>query len=155
MVIDFRGRNGDPPVRAAHTEESLLEGSSEPTPDVTPSAEDTASPTPDPTKTKPEKKKDKPVRLITEGVTIQVLNGTSDPEAGQAMATELTELGFQVVTVESTSKPYKESTVYWSTPDAQEAGEALASKRNWLVDEKPDNLSDSVSLHVVVGADFL
>ena len=71
------------------------------------------------------------------------------------MATELTELGFQVVTVESTSKPYKETKVYWSFPDAERAGEALASKRRWLVDEKPDNLADSVSLHVVVGTDFL
>ena len=155
MVIDFRARDGETPVRAASKDESSVEESSEPVPDATPSAEDFASPTPEPTKTKSEKKKDKPVRLIIEGVTIQVLNGTSDPEAGQAMATELTELGFQVVTVESTSKPYKETTVYWSIPDAERAGDALASKRNWLVDEKPDNLSDSVSLHVVVGDDFL
>ena len=86
---------------------------------------------------------------------IQVLNGTNDPAAGEAMAAELTRLGFQVVTVESTSKPYKETTVYWSFPDATKAAEALAAKRDWVADEKPGNLADTVSLHVVVGSDFL
>jgi hypothetical protein len=106
------------------------------------------------TETEPPKKR-KRVRLITEGITIQVLNGTADPEAGTAMADELTKLGFQVVTVESTSKPYTETTVYWSVPDATKAAEALADKREWVADEKPANLADTVSLHVVVGRDFL
>ena len=71
------------------------------------------------------------------------------------MSEALTGLGFQVVTVESTSKPYKETTVYWSFPDATKAAEALAAKRRWIADEKPANLADTVSLHVVVGQDFL
>lgn len=154
MVFDFRGRTGEPEVAAAHMGTDQPDRSVEP--EATASEEPTATPSAEPSPSESERAKPRPpVRLVTEGVTIQVLNGTNDPEAGNAMADELTKLGFQVVTVEATSKPYKATTVYWSFPDATKAGEALAAKRGWEVDQKPGNLADTVHLHVVVGSDFL
>lgn len=91
--------------------------------------------------------------LITEGVTVQVLNGTLQPEAGQSMADRLSELGFAVVTVEESSQAYNVTTVFWSTEGSRAAAEALAERFDWVSEPKPENLSSEVSIHVVVGAD--
>ena len=91
--------------------------------------------------------------LVTEGVTVQVLNGTMKPEAGQAMADRLTKLGYTVVAVEESSRVYSETTVLWSTDDGMKAARALADSFGWVAEAKPSNLSDSVTFHVVVGAD--
>ena len=110
--------------------------------------------TPEPVESRtPKPTKRKNVRLITEGVTVQVLSDPDTPEAGEAMAARLADLGYTIVTVESLSKKYKTTTVYWSFPQAQKAAEALAQKFGWNVDEKPRNLADTVSFHVVVGRD--
>lgn len=93
------------------------------------------------------------VELITEGVTVQVLNGTLQPEAAQAMADRLGGLGYTVVTVEESSQVYQDTTVFWSADASREAAEALAGRFGWKAEPKPDNLSSAVSIHVVVGAD--
>jgi hypothetical protein len=136
------GREPDDPAEA----ESPSELVETPTPE--------GSATEEQTEEDDEPRRDRSVHLITEGVSVQVLNGTNDPAAGEAMAERLTRLGYQVVTVESTSKPYKETTVYWSFPDAERAGRALGTRFRWASDLKPGNLADTVSLHVVVGRDF-
>ena len=119
----------------------------------------TAKPSPSPKKTKasPDPFEDEAtdVELITEGITIQILNGTSSELAGTDMSDELTGLGFNVVVVNQASKPYAETTVFWSTDASQEAAEALAARFDWVAQPKPDNLTDSVSIHVVVGEDYL
>ena len=69
------------------------------------------------------------------------------------MAARLSGLGFAIVTIETSSKKYKTTTVYWSFPRARKAAEALAQRFGWEVDEKPGNLADTVSFHVVVGRD--
>ena len=104
------------------------------------------SPTPEPAETES-------TELITEGVTVQVLNGTSQPDAGEAMADRLGGLGYTVVTVEESSQIYEETTVFWSTEESREAAEALAGRFGWQAEPKPENLSSGVSVHVVVGAD--
>jgi hypothetical protein len=93
--------------------------------------------------------------LITEGITIQILNGTSSALAGTDMSNELSGLGFDVVVVNEASKAYPLTTVFWSADPAREAAEALAARFDWVAEEKPSNLTDSVSLHVVVGEDYL
>jgi len=98
---------------------------------------------------------DENVELITEGITIQVLNGTASSLAGTDMSNELTDLGFQVVVVNEASKAYEMTTVFWSTDASQKAAEALADRFGWVAEAKPGNLTDSVSLHVVVGEDYL
>lgn len=117
-----------------------------PEPDKTPkpSEEPTEEPTPTPEPEEP---------LITEGITVQVLNATDSAEADDRMADKLSKLGFTVVAVESASSRYDATTVFWSTDEAKEAAQRLADKFGWVAEAKPENLSTTVSLHVVVGAD--
>jgi hypothetical protein len=144
-VVGYLGRpDVQTPTVAASPSPTRTRVAERSTPTETP--EPVESPTPKPTK-------NKNVRLITNGVTVQVLNGTESPEAGEAMAARLSGLGFAVITVESSSKKYKTTTVYWSFPRAQKAAEALAQRFGWIADEKPKNLADTVSFHVVVGRD--
>ena len=120
-----------------------------PKPKTTPTATPDAVDTPKPEKTKtPEEE-----ALITEGVTVQVLNGTPTAGAENTMADRLEGLGFEVVNTERASKPYDRTTVFWSSEAAQVAAARLAERFDWLAAPKPANLSPSVSLHVVVGAD--
>jgi hypothetical protein len=91
--------------------------------------------------------------LITKGITVQVLDATSDPAAGQRMATRLAHLGFQIAVVGPSSSPYPKTTVYWAYPSAKPAAQALAARFGWIAAPKPANLSPQVALHVVVGAD--
>ena len=149
MVADYLGRD-----EGAQTASEALPQEEEESHSDTPSETSIETRTePEPTPTKEEQPEKKPVRLITEGITIQVLNGTNDPEAGDVMAARLMKLGYQVVAVEFSSTPYKETTVLWSFPQAEEAARALASKYDWASKLKPSNLSETVSMHVVVGRD--
>ncbi len=145
MVVDYVGRP---------TVGSVAENSDGPAPttvrSVTPESPSPEPATPTPTE---EPRERKPKKLITAGVTVQVLNGTDDPEAADAMAARLEQLGFTIAAVESTSQPYEETTVFWSFPDAKKAALALGQKFDWPTDPKPENLADTVSLHVVVGRD--
>lgn len=113
-------------------------------PDKTPKPSEAppATPTPEP---------DEP--LITEGITVQVLNATDSADADDRMADKLSKLGFTVVAVESASSRYDATTVFWSTEEAKEAAQRLADRFGWVAEAKPENLSTTVSLHVVVGAD--
>lgn len=120
----------------------------EPTPTVEPDPEETTEPDPE------ETKKPRPDEgLITQDITVQVLNGTASTEADDLMADRLSSLGFEVVAVEGSSRQYSETTVFWSFPGAQEAAERLAGKYGWVAALKPANLSSTVDLHVVVGSD--
>ncbi|CAN5588275.1 hypothetical protein BH20ACT23_BH20ACT23_21370 [soil metagenome] len=93
------------------------------------------------------------VDLITEGMTVQVLNGTTVGGADQAMADRLEGLGFQVVNVVPAAINYAETTVLWSYAESEDAAGRLAERFGWQVKPKPDNLSTQVALHIVVGAD--
>jgi hypothetical protein len=151
MGVDYLGRTGPEAQRA-------VTDSPSPTKASEPSASDTELETPAPAHTPPDVEVEKTpehskTRLITEGITVQVLNGTADPEAGEAMAERLRGLGFNVVAVEFSSTNYKETTVFWSVPESQDAAEALAERFGWASDLKPGNLADTVSMHVVVGKD--
>ena len=138
----------------------------------TPTAEASPSPTqteeivvasPKPTASKRAKPKSKPkptkteapqeVALITEGMNVQVLNGTGDTLADDALADRLAALGFRIEAIDDSSKAYSQTTVFWSYAEAQKAAEALAERMGWLAQPKPENLSASVALHVVVGED--
>jgi hypothetical protein len=121
---------------------------------------------PDESKPKASRQKEKPerdptdepkglqTRLITKGVTVQVLNGTGDGEADDLMADRLARLGFTVVAVSPSSKSYPSTTVFW-VGDAEEAGGLLADRFGWKLDSAPANLSEEVGLHIVVGEDAL
>jgi hypothetical protein len=120
-----------------------------------PSARQTPKASPSPTNpAKSPNKKPKPP-LITHGITVQVLDATSDPAAGQRVATRLAHLGFQIAVVGGASSSYDRTTVYWAYPSSKPAAKALAARFGWLAAPKPANLSPQVAIHVVVGADAL
>ncbi|MEA2505511.1 MAG: LytR cell envelope-related transcriptional attenuator [Actinomycetota bacterium] len=93
--------------------------------------------------------------LITHGITVQVLDATSDPAAGQRMAQRLAARGFKIVAVGPSITLYPHTVVFWAYPSAKPAAKALAAHFGWKAAPKPANLSPQVAVHVVVGADAL
>ena len=156
IAVEAVGGATEDPAPAGAVAEATPEPADDPKPTPEPataeprgSAEPSAEPTPKPT---PEPKEEKDP-FITEGITVQVLNATDSAEADDHMADKLSKLGYTVVAVESASSRYDRTTVFWSTEEAKEAAERLAAKFEWIAEQKPENLSTTVSLHVVVGAD--
>jgi hypothetical protein len=113
------------------------------------------TPTPDPSPTPKAKRRKKDGGdggLITQGVTVQVLNGTGGIEgAAEAMADRLAQLGFHIEAV-TDGLTVSRSVVYWSTNDARDAAMALARHLGWWAAPAPENLSAEVDLHVIVSA---
>ncbi len=129
------------------------------TPTPTPTTQTPASPRPSKTpKTTPSPDESEPTpttALITENMTVQVLNATSDTSADDRMADQLSQEGFEVVAVAGASTQYELTTVFWSYEESRAAAEALAARFGWQVGAKPENLSTTVALHIVVGLDYL
>lgn len=150
LAVDALGNDDiDTPVVAEKSETpspSAKAPSKSPRPDPSPSP---SPPAPVPS-TSPEAE----VELITENMSVQVLNGTADAAADDRMANQLSELGFEVVAIQGASRSYELTTVLWSYTESQEAAERLAERFGWQVEPKPENLSTTVALHVVVGADY-
>ncbi len=147
IAVDAIGGNSDedpPPVAQSETRESQEPASPSPSPSPTVKAKKIKKKSPAPSEE---------VELVTEGISVQVLNGTASPDADTLMADRLAGLGFDVYTVDSASSAYSQTTVFWSYAEARPAAEALAKKFGWASGEKPSNLSTSVALHVVVGTD--
>ena len=94
------------------------------------------------------------VELVTDGVSLQVLNGTDQPGLDDTWADKLEELGFEIAAV----NPYtstKETIVFWSSVDSQEAAELLGERFGWRAQPKPQELSGEVDVHLFLGADEL
>jgi hypothetical protein len=149
---------GEPEIRPPPASEVRAS----PSPTATPTEIVLASPSPRPSPTQEEQDaqdaKDEQddrsdVKLITKDVNVQVLNGTSDPDAADRMAQRLTQLGYRIESIDGASGSFGDTTVFWSYPGARRAGEALAARFDWVVKQKPSNLSAEVAVHVVVGAD--
>lgn len=152
VAVDVVGKDDTDITPAARsTPSGPAESSTEPADEETPEPIASATPAPDETRKPKDPKPDKP--LITDDITVQVLNGTASLDADDRMADRLSSLGFEVVAVQGSSKQYPETTVFWSFPSAQEAAERLAAKFGWAAAIRPANLSATVDLHVVVGGD--
>lgn len=125
-----------------------------PSPTPEPSAPAEPSPTPKPRGLEPDRGRPrKGDALVTEGVTVQVLNGTLVAGAGAAVAERLSGLGFDVVAVGDALKGYESTTVFWTSPGGRRSARSLGGRMGWEVARRPANLSDAVDVHVVVGAD--
>ncbi len=130
------------------SEEASPEATDEPSEEATP--EPTEEPSPEPTT---------PAAEVDPGeVSIQVLDavgGEDGAAAARAVADELREAGYDVVVVNRAGRPYDVTTVFWSA--GQEAGgrQVASALGTSQAEETPDEvqLSDSVDVHVVVGAD--
>jgi hypothetical protein len=92
-------------------------------------------------------------RLQSKGVTLQVLNATTDRKADNRMAQRLRGLGYDVVAIHPASRIYRRTTVFWSHSEDKEASVRLARHFSWPAEHKPRNLSGSITAHVVVGRD--
>jgi hypothetical protein len=91
--------------------------------------------------------------LITQGIRIQVLNGTGGVEgAAEAMANRLTRLGYEIYAI-NTGLTIDRTTVYWSTEAGRNAAIPLSARFGWDVGAAPPSLSSEVDLAVVVGPD--
>lgn len=151
VAVDVVGKDDTkitPAVRQSRT--PVAEVTEEPIESETPAPVESETPEPRETE-EPEDNGGKP--LITDDITVQVLNGTGSTEADDRMADRLSSLGYEVVAVQGSSKQYPQTTVFWSFPSAQEAAERLAAKFGWQAAMRPSNLSATVDLHVVVGTD--
>jgi hypothetical protein len=128
------------------------------TPSSTSTPETTPNGTPSPERTPKQGQEDGSERkpepeLITEGVSIQVLNATRTSGAATAVAERLADLGFEIAVVGEAASTYERTTVFWSSEDSRQAARALAQRLDWRVAPAPANLSRSVPVHVVVGLD--
>ncbi len=121
---------------------SARDGSPAPTSDETPKVESSSAPA-------ARDGRD----LQVKGVTLQVLNATTDRKADTRMAQRLRGLGYEVVAVHPASRIYRRTTVFWSHSEEKEASIRLARHFSWPAEHKPRNLSGSVTAHVVVGQD--
>lgn len=122
---------------------------------TSPTPEPTPTPTPDPTPTVEPEPEQTPKATAPRGngLTVQVLNGTGVEEANDRVAAELEKLGYEIINLEGASKAYSSTMVYWSYPEARKPARRLAAHFGWDAGPKPENLSATVALHVVVGAD--
>ncbi len=153
-VEAVNGARSSSPASANATATPEPTAEPEPTPEPeTPEPDASAAPSAEPTPEATPEPKEETEPLITEGITVQVLNATESAEADDRMADKLSKLGFTVVAVESASSRYSATTVFWSSDSSKEAAQRLAAKFDWVAEAKPENLSTTVSLHVVVGAD--
>jgi hypothetical protein len=131
-------------------------------PSPTPTETETPEPAPTPTKMPEPKRKERPKEkeetgegdLITEGVTVQVLNATGGvPGEAEDMAGRLTGLGYEISAIGTAVLEKNRTVVYWSDPQWKDAAQALAERFDWRSAPKPDDLSSTVSIHVMVGSD--
>lgn len=125
---------------------------------ATPTATPTPSPTPTPTPTAAPEETQSPrpeaPSVSYDGTTVQVLNGTGGVTgAAERMADRLATLGFEVIAIDDALGNFNRTIVYWTSSDSRPQAEALASANGWIVRPKPDNLSPTVAVHVIVGLD--
>ncbi len=123
------------------------------TPEETPAPDATLEETPAPDETIEPSPTPEEVELITEGITVQVLNASPSTEADDEVAARLEDAGFSIVSFADAATQYEETTVLWATDEFKKAAKAMASEFGWVAQAQPGNLSTSVSIHVVVGAD--
>jgi outer membrane biosynthesis protein TonB len=134
----------EPPTEAETEPETEPETETEPEP-----ATETETEPATEEETEPE-----PARIDPSTVTIQVLDGfqVDAGAAAQEVSATVRELGYQVI-AENRALRYSITTVLY-TAGSQAAAEQVARDLGVdVVAEKPDNLSDTVMVHIVVGAD--
>lgn len=89
-------------------------------------------------------------------VSVQVLDAAGDGGArADAAEAALREHGHPIVARHQAVRTYEQSTLFYTPGHEEEARQIAARHPEFtVVEEKPDNLSDSVAVHVVVGLDY-
>lgn len=94
--------------------------------------------------------------LAPSSITLQVLDAVLDDD-GRAtgdLARRLREAGYNVVAQHAAVRRYEVTAVFYTPGFEQAARQVAATFGFQRVEVKPDNLSDTVQVHVVVGADY-
>ncbi|MEX0659050.1 MAG: LytR C-terminal domain-containing protein, partial [Egibacteraceae bacterium] len=89
-----------------------------------------------------------------EETRVQILDGVNDPARLAELVAALEALGYQVVATNPASTAYAATTVFYS--EGQEsAAQALQTRDPRMAVLRPaSGLSDTVDLHIVLGADW-
>ncbi len=138
-----------PTVSAPTTPAATTPATSTPvgTPSPTDGATPTATPTGPATPTEPT------ATLAPADVSVQVLDATGGEGGAAEVAADLQDAGYEVVAENAAVTTYEQTTVFY-TEDRQDAARQIADEFGYpVVEAKPDNLSSSVDVHVVVGQD--
>ena len=145
---------GDPEPSSEPEPEPTSEPEPEPTSEAPePTAAPSPEPSPEPEPTASETTDDG--RIAPSSISVQVLDAVLDDESAAAKDVQerMQADGYRVVARNKASKTYEVTTVFYTAGFEAQARQ-IAADYGWSeVAEKPDNLSDSVQVHVVVGFD--
>ncbi|MBW3562393.1 MAG: LytR C-terminal domain-containing protein [Actinobacteria bacterium] len=88
-------------------------------------------------------------------ISVQVLDATGgDGDALDAAVEDLRELGYQVVASSRAVRTYDRSTLFFTDGHRGDAVQIQQDLPEFgVIEDKPDNLSDAVDVHVIVGLD--
>ncbi|MGH3442908.1 MAG: LytR C-terminal domain-containing protein [Nitriliruptorales bacterium] len=150
------GQEPTGPIVAASPTEGDAPATTEPT---SPNPQATAPATPEPGSPTPTEASS-PTESPTGGevdpasVSMQVLDATEAGTAAGGFADRARSDGYRVVAVNRAVRVYERTTVFWS-PGHEEAARHVAAQYGFaVVEEKPNNLTSSVNVHVVIGEDY-
>jgi len=141
------GSEDTPAAEAEDDAPAPEETGGEATPDDEPEPEPEPSDDPSPTPFEP--------TIDPATVTVQVLDGDGAEGRAEteAVAGRLSEAGYNVVVINDAARTYEQTTVFW-TDGFEEQGREMAQLFGFPeVTQKLENLSDTVQVHLVVGAD--
>lgn len=86
--------------------------------------------------------------------TVQVLNGSGDPDLLDEVVGILEDLGYEVVSTGPAARRYDETTVFWSAGHRGDATDLRESDARFSAVEPNERLDRTINLHVVIGADW-
>lgn len=146
---------------AAAPTDDPTDGATEPadTPTVEPTAEPTTAltsePTPEPTPEASPSAAAPSGDVDPASISIQILDAVLDDggEAVERVEGELEAAGYRVVATNKAVRKYTQTTVFYTEGNEDAARQIAAEFGYDAVEPKPDNLSSSVEIHLVVGAD--
>lgn len=135
------------------------EPSAEPSPSPEPSPTPTPSPTPSPTPTAtptPKPSATASGSFAPGDISVQILDAVLDDGGDKAGAARdrLRGDGYRVVASNKASRVYDVTTVFYTAGNEAKARQIAKQYGFKAVEPKPDNLSDSVAVHLVVGRDY-
>ena len=86
--------------------------------------------------------------------TVQVLNGSGDPDLLDEVVGILEDLGYEVVSTGRAARRYDETTVFWSAGHRDDATDLRQADARFIAVEPNERLDRTINLHVVIGADW-
>lgn len=159
-IGQVRGPEDGPVIIGAPDDESPTVDETSSPPQETAPVETPAAPDPaesdEPDEVEPEPDPTPTATIAPGDVSVQVLDATGD--GGERMRAAVEVLrgdGWRIVATNRASRYYERSTVFYS-PGHEEAASLLAERypQFQIVREKPESLTSSVAVHVVIGGDY-